>query len=357
MLISDSLAVSILSFALTIILMMVLRRPAHRFGLIDKPNARKRHRGTIPLIGGIAMFIPFAFSFLFLDGISDKHYGLLVALSLLMLTGIKDDRHDLKAPVRFIAQAGVALVLVWTSAAELRNLGDLFGAGAVIIYHSALPFTVFCMVGVINALNMSDGLDGLAGGIALIAVFWLLAATGFAGYSGVERDLLTVLGAVLLGFLYFNLRRPGRKRATVFMGDAGSMMLGLLLAWFMIDLSQSQGEQQAALKPITAVWILGLPLLDTVSIMIQRVLKRRSPFAADRQHLHHILLGAGFSHAGTTAIMLLVSFVLGAAGVAGAILQIPEYVMFYVFLGLFAVYFFMLYGKRSSALRLERNES
>ncbi len=218
------------------------------------------------------------------------------------------------------------------------NLGDLFGLGEVALTGSvAFLFTLFCVVGVINALNMSDGLDGLAGGLALIAAGWLIVLVQSApSLQRGNSDALLILVMVIAGFLCFNLRPPWRARASVFMGDAGSTMLGFVLAWFLVHLSQGPA---AVMVPMTAVWILAVPLLDTVAVMIRRIRAGHSPFAADRQHLHHLLLGLGLSDGQTTALLLAVALTTGAAGVAAYGLGAPEHLQFYAFLVLFGLYY------------------
>jgi UDP-GlcNAc:undecaprenyl-phosphate GlcNAc-1-phosphate transferase len=195
--------------------------------------------------------------------------------------------------------------------------------------------TVFAVLGVINAMNMIDGADGLASGLALIAL--LAFAAILSADAGLGGTLLPALVAAVAGFMVFSLRTPWRKRASVFIGDAGSMLLGFALAWYAVDLASVRD----AMTPITAVWILAIPLMDTVSLMVRRMLKGVSPFAADREHLHHILQRVGFTHGQTVAILLGISLLLSAIGVAGWRLGVPEYAMFYAFMALFALY---LYG-------------
>jgi UDP-N-acetylmuramyl pentapeptide phosphotransferase/UDP-N-acetylglucosamine-1-phosphate transferase len=148
--------------------------------------------------------------------------------------------------------------------------------------------------------------------------------------------LLWLLIAVTIAFLTFNLRILRRKQAQVFMGDAGSMFLGFILAWFMVNLSQ--GEQRV-ITPVTALWIFALPLIDTVSIMLRRILKKTSPFDADHGHLHHLLLYAGFSVSQTLAIIVSSAIILAIIGLNGLYLQVSETAMFYGFLSLFALHF------------------
>jgi UDP-GlcNAc:undecaprenyl-phosphate GlcNAc-1-phosphate transferase len=184
---------------------------------------------------------------------------------------------------------------------------------------------------------MIDGLDGLAGGIALVVTVWLLVMCLSAPVPdwGDIGALLT-LAMVIFGFLAFNLRHPWRARASVFMGDAGSTMLGFVLSWFLIHLSQGD---RSVMAPVTAVWILALPLMDTVSVMVRRICAGRSPFAADRQHLHHLLLGFGLREGQVVALLLVTALLVGGFGVAADWLEVPVYLLFYAFAGTFLLYF------------------
>jgi UDP-GlcNAc:undecaprenyl-phosphate/decaprenyl-phosphate GlcNAc-1-phosphate transferase len=209
--------------------------------------------------------------------------------------------------------------------------------GQVRLGWAAALFTLIGVIGVINAFNMIDGLDGLAGGTGFVVTGWLivLCLSAPAANAGALGALL-VLAAAIAGFLVYNLRHPWRVRATVFMGDAGSTMLGFVLSWFLIHLSQGE---QALMAPITAVWIMALPLLDTLTVIIRRIGAGRSPFAADRQHLHHLLLGRGFSDGRVTAILLGLTCATGGLGVLADWLGMSEALRFYAFVGVFLLYY------------------
>jgi UDP-GlcNAc:undecaprenyl-phosphate GlcNAc-1-phosphate transferase len=185
-----------------------------------------------------------------------------------------------------------------------------------------------------NAMNMIDGLDGLAGGIGLIAAAWLGVAAGLCGLFNVAQ-LLAIFVAAIAAFLIFNLRHPWRRHAAVFLGDAGSMFLGFILVWFAVKISQSAPRDFNA---ISAVWILGVPIMDTVYVMLGRLLRGLSPFSADRRHVHHTLIYMGLSETKTSWFLLGVSFLFGSIGFVGWLYAIPEYVLTYAFIGLFAVH-------------------
>lgn len=326
----------ILSCTLTILFINIFHGHAKRFGLVDIPSGRKNHIGEIPLTGGLAMFMAVLVTMVFHGTLGGVYAAMFPALTLLVVIGACDDRFDLSAGSRFVAQAVAALLMVYAGKVALFDLGNIFGGGALHLGAWSVPFTVFCVIGVVNAINMLDGVDGLAGGLvlAVLLVFGFMAWLG--GHQN-QATLLFVLAGAVAGFSAFNMRSPWRTRAAVFMGDSGSMMLGFVVAWFAIDLSQQSAKSFA---PITAVWILALPILDTVSLMLRRILKGRSPFSPGHDHLHHIFLRAGFSVPQTVMLIVSLSSVLALAGIAAGYLGVPEYLMFYGFLLLFLVYFF-----------------
>ena len=338
----------------TAAMILLFRRYAPQLGVVDVPGGRKHHHGDIPLVGGLAMFGGLAVAALFAilsDSFLDQHMAFFAAISLLVLTGFFDDRSGLSPRRRFVLQAIATLIMVYGADIRLDNFGDLFGFGDVTTGVLAAPITVFAVLGVINAMNMIDGVDGLAGGVALIA---LLVFAAFAAAAGMlDQTLLLPLACVIVGFMLFNLRTPWRSHASVFMGDAGSVLLGFALAWYAVDLAQAR----EVITPITAVWILGIPLMDTTSLMVRRMIKGRSPFSADREHLHHIIQRAGFTPGQTVWIVYALTLLLAAVGVAGWWAGLPEYVMFYAFISLSLLYLYgMLHAwKLMKKLRRLRN--
>jgi len=339
----------------TAAMILLFRHYAPQLGVVDVPGGRKRHHGDIPLVGGLAMFgglVVVALIALMTGSLQAKHVAFFTAITLLVVTGFVDDRSGLSPRRRFVLQAIAALIMVYGADIRLENFGDLFGFGDVTTGVLAAPITVFAVLGVINAMNMIDGVDGLAGGVALIALLVFSALLVAAG-SLDQTLLLLPLIYVIIGFMLFNLRTPWRSHASVFMGDAGSVLLGFALAWYAVDLAQVR----EAMTPITAVWILAVPLMDTTALMVRRVIKGRSPFSADREHLHHILQRAGFTPGETVAVVYTLSLLAAAIGVAGLSLGLPEYLMFYAFVAVFSLYFYgMLHAwKLMKKLRRLRN--
>ncbi len=318
---------------------------AKAVGLVDVPHGRKTHEGEIPLVGGLSIYIA-AFAatiitgFIMSDGsVLQENSGFFLAGMLLLLVGVVDDYIELRPVAKLVAQTGAALIMIFGSGVVLRDVGSLGNSGELLSTGVfAIPFTIFATIGVINALNMCDGLDGLAGSLALISLGGFIAASLLFG-GGQDIGLLSILAAAVTGFLVFNFRFPGRRSAIVFLGDSGSMFLGFAACWFAIKFSQGESR---VIPPSMALWFLIVPLFDAVSMTTRRILKKRPPFGADKEHLHHIFLLAGFTVQETVLIMAAISIVGAAVGIGGTYYGVPEYVMVGSFLGLGLMYLWMI---------------
>jgi UDP-GlcNAc:undecaprenyl-phosphate GlcNAc-1-phosphate transferase len=325
----------LLAIGVTTGLLYGLRPFAYRIGLLDSPGARKTHRGDVPIIGGLAMFIGFSISVLTLDVGLFELRPFFAASAILVLVGVLDDWHELSSRARFAAQIFAAILMVEWGRVVLVDLGALHSDGGLFTLGVfAVPFSVFCTVGVINALNMIDGVDGLAGGVALVALS-ALACLAHMGGQSVHRDVLIVLSLCVMCFVFVNSRTPWRSHASVFMGDAGSMFLGFSITWFFIDLSQGP---ERVMTPVTALWFLLVPLFDTVWLLFKRPLSGRWPTAASHDHIHHVLQQCGLQAGATAALLWLVAALAAAIGIMGTVFKISEASLFYGFLSLFALY-------------------
>jgi UDP-GlcNAc:undecaprenyl-phosphate GlcNAc-1-phosphate transferase len=324
-----------LAFVVCCVLLHLLRPAALRVGLVDEPSDRKSHAGSVPLIGGVAMFCGFALAALTLDMGLMAYRSFFAASAILVVVGLLDDMHELSSRALFGAQIVAAGLMALWGWVTLQDLGALGADGALFtLGRWEIVFTVFATVGVINALNMSDGVDGLAGGLSLIALLGLAWVAGGAGFAS-DHTLLILLAVVVSGFLLFNLRLPWRNRALVFMGDAGSMFLGFAITWFFISLSQGEGR---AMAPVAALWLLMIPLFDTVWLILWRFSQGRSPTSSDIGHLHHVLQMTGMGAATSVWLMLAIAALGAAAGLVALEHGVAESTMFYLFLGLFAAY-------------------
>jgi UDP-GlcNAc:undecaprenyl-phosphate GlcNAc-1-phosphate transferase len=319
---------ALLAAFFTAILIVWLRRPALRFGLIDHPGGRKRHGDPVPLTGGIALTIGFFLALALSLPALGAYRVLFAALAVLAAIGLLDDLREVSPRAKLGVQVVAAVLMTSWANHFLTSLGDLFGRGPVELHNWAIPLTVFATVAVINGINMFDGLDGLAGGIvALVLAFFAVFAWSIGDVVGL-KPLVVLIGAVG-GFLLFNAPHPLRGRQRVFMGDTGALVLGFTVVWFSIQLSQGP---QAAVAPVVMLWVVGVVLFDLFTVTVRRMLRRRDPAAPDRAHLHHLLLRRGFTPAQTVLTIVGANAVLGAAGSAAWALGAPESYLFLAFI-------------------------
>lgn len=335
------LVISVLlpAFAVSLCTVYVAKPLAWRVGLVDRPGGHKSHSGQVPLIGGLAIFAGLSLAWFLAPrlGLSTINSFFAAAGGLLFFVGLIDDHRQLSVRFRFGAQIIAACLLLYSNVV-VSDLGPLFGDAPFELYWLAMPVTVFAVVGAINALNMMDGMDGLAGSVSLVSFALLSGIALGAGNTLQALILLCVIGG-LLGFLCFNMPIPGRKNAHIFMGDAGSTLLGFLLANSLIVLSQ--GEQRA-MAPVTALWIFAIPLLDTVGVMLRRIWLGRSPFAADRGHIHHLFLDAGFRIRHTVFLIAVLQCLLGVTGLALERAGAPHWLSLGLFGLMFAGYIYLI---------------
>lgn len=324
----------VLGIVVTVICIRSLIPLAERLNLVDYPGGRKQHRSVKPLIGGIAVFIGFAAAMLSLP-ISLQGYRPFAAGGLLLiLLGILDDMHELSARARLGGEILAGLIMTIWAGIELSNLGALFFNGNLLLSWFAVPFTIFAIVGLINAVNMLDGSDGLAGSITIIQLFLFFIVAQHA-HLFIEAHVILLLTSALLGFLIFNFPFSKNKSARIFMGDAGSMFLGYALSWFAISLSQ---QPHAAIYPVGVLWILGLTLWDALRVILSRLIAGKSPFKPDRNHLHHILHDYGLSPRNTCFVVSGVSLVLGLIGVIGQYQGLSSSTLFIAYVSGFIIY-------------------
>ncbi len=293
-------------------------RLSSRIGALDLPGERKIHLGPVPRLGGLALTAALATSLaLFLPW--DRQLAALLSGALLISTvGFVDDLWHLRPSIKFLGQVAACSLFVYLSGASLTTFGDLLGVGAIHTGVLAPVITVFCMVGVVNALNLSDGLDGLAGGVTAIACLFF-AALGYGSGNAFAVAVAAALFGAVVGFLRFN-----SHPATLFMGDCGSLPLGYTLSAVAVLLTRGGGE--AAVRPVTAALVLAIPVVDTVLVMTRRVWHGQSPFLPDKTHLHHRLMDLGLPHAAVVSILYAAAAALG--GVAWALRDRADYAQF-----------------------------
>jgi UDP-GlcNAc:undecaprenyl-phosphate/decaprenyl-phosphate GlcNAc-1-phosphate transferase len=273
----------------------VFGRLAMKWGVVDQPGERKVHRAPIPRIGGFAMLIGVLVAALIVIPLETADKYFLLAALVLTAFGVWDDRFDLDYRLKFAGQFLAVLLVVFGGDIQIHSitLEDRVMLPAWV----SVPLTVLFLVGITNAINLADGLDGLAGGTTFLCLGALAMLAHSSGHLTTAAMALAFAGAVL-GFLRFNT-----YPASVFMGDAGSQLLGFAVG--VLSLRATQGGD-SVVSAATPLLLFALPILDTLSVMVQRISEGRSPFSADKNHIHHKLLKLGFDHHEAVMVIYLI---------------------------------------------------
>lgn len=324
------------AFALTGIFLFALKPVAIKIGLVDIPGGRKTHLSATPLVGGLGIFLGILVISLFMPGVIGEFKALLSLSALVLFMGTVDDAKELTPRVRMLGHGLVSLTMVVVAGVELNSLGSIVTTQEILLGSLSIPITIFATVGVINAINMSDGIDGLSGGLVTTALSFIAILSYSAG-NEIVGSFCLILICSTAAFLSLNFRRPWQKKALIYLGDAGSTMLGFMLAWLLV--SSSQGIDRA-FPPVYALWFLAVPLFDTVNLLIKRPLQGRSAFAPGNDHLHHMLLSRGLSVEQVVLLLLSAAVAFGGVALIGISAGVSESLMFQIFVALFSLYFF-----------------
>lgn len=336
---SSTLLQVALAFCLTLFFIWALSPIAVRIGLADTPDHRKQHNGSVPLVGGIAIFLSLvvtAFVSEYLEAQVPKREILNVFLSgggMLVVLGVADDRFHLSVFTRVLAEVSVALFVIESLDLRLAHLGDLAGLGKIRLNDwLSYSFTVLFIFVVINAYNMLDGMDGLLGIIILVTIF------AFHLFSGLAPGLVSiVISAALVAFLTSNLRlAPFIPRS--FLGDAGSKLLGFIVVILILSVTAAQVGDVRRIQPVTALYLLGLPLFDMAFTTLRRVLQGKSPIRADNTHIHHMMQALEISERRALVLLGTVGASIPFLGLMLARAAIPESYQFGILVGAFLLY-------------------
>ena len=312
---SELLLMSCVAFIACAVLILILAPVARRHGLVDEPSFRKQHKNSVPLVGGISIFGALMVALLSSHIPLSEYRVFFLALFILITTGLLDDYNEIDAKKKFFLQVGVASILVFSDDVVIRNLGEVFfyakpyGLGPF-----AIPFSIVAIVGVINAINMSDGHDGLASGYFLLAALALIVLQFLKGVG--LNEILVVSVVAVLSFMLFNFAEIVGSKRQVFLGDAGSTALGLILVFFLIKTS---AVDTTILKVSAAPWLIGVPLLDMIAVLIFRLQQGMSPLTADRLHIHHLLHEFGCSKFQVLGLLILLQLIFAFVGIVGTI--------------------------------------
>lgn len=294
---------SLLSVFITVSLIPGMTNLASRLQLVDLPDSRKVHTCPVPRIGGLAMALGASVPVILWTAASNFMRAYLIGAGILVAFGLLDDLRGLGYPAKFAGQFSAALAAVSLGGVRINSLGSLLPAQLPQWF--AMPVTVIVIVGITNAINLADGLDGLAGGISLLGFSCIAYFAYQRGNSSVVLLSLSLAGAIF-GFLRYNTHP-----ASLFMGDTGSQLLGFSEAVLAITITQGD----TPFSPVLPLIILGFPVLDTLTVMVERIMAGRSPFSADKNHFHHRLIRLGLSH--VEAVFAI--YVLQAAMIVAAV--------------------------------------
>ncbi|MBU6392281.1 MAG: undecaprenyl/decaprenyl-phosphate alpha-N-acetylglucosaminyl 1-phosphate transferase [Planctomycetes bacterium] len=302
---------------------------ALRINLVDDPSCkRKTHIVSKPLVEGIGIILAVSFSCILVMSLSGLR-GFFAGMITLIIIGFLDDFKDLNPYWKFMGQIFATIFMIYFSKVILLSFGDIFACSPINLGIFAFPITIFCTVGVINAINMIDGLDGLAGGVSLVGLISLSILAYINNQTEIMLLGIAVSGAVS-GFLKYNWY-PAR----LFMGDTGSLFLGFAIAFLSIAVLQSDNNY---ISPVAPLLIIIVPVVDTITVMIKRVLKGKNPFVADKYHLHHVIVRLGLDKKLAVKVIICISIFFSFLAIIGTIIKIPDYYMFSIFLVYFTLY-------------------
>lgn len=294
----------LICFISSILITPLVKKLAIKIGATDKPNQRKVHQKIMPRLGGLAIYISFIIGFVLWS--SDDRYALpiLVGSTIIIITGILDDMMELSAKVKFGGQLLAAGIVVIYGGIQVEFINLPFG-GQIDFGFLDIPITILWIVGITNAINLIDGLDGLAAGVSSIALITISGMAMMKGYG-----FVAALGAIVLvstlGFLFYNFHP-----AKIFMGDTGALFLGFMIS--VLSLLGFKGVTMVSL--IIPVIILGVPISDTFFAIIRRIVHKQPISAPDKSHLHHCLLKLGFTHRQTVLIIYAIAAFFALAAV------------------------------------------
>ncbi|MGI6678089.1 MAG: glycosyltransferase family 4 protein [Dehalobacterium sp.] len=307
----------LIAFLVSFLLTPVVMKIGIRIGAVDKPNERKVHTRIITRIGGVAIFAGFMIASLLMQELNQQVWGLLISGTMVMILGLVDDLRGISPKVKLLGQIIAALVLV-SFGVQVDFITNPFNGGIISLGLFSIPVTVIWVIGMSNAVNLIDGLDGLAAGVSVIAAVTLAVVAWTQGQFATVY-LALFLAAAALGFLRYNF-----NPAKLFMGDCGSLFLGYILGALAV-MGLSKGATVISL--LIPVIILGIPILDTFFAIIRRFTNKKPIFEADKGHLHHRLLDMGLSHKQTVVVIYAITFLLGSSAVLLTMLTTAQSVL------------------------------
>ncbi len=273
--------------------------------IVDNPDARKLQRVPIPVMGGVAVVFGLLVGVMIFNlfGKFNDMLAVFVCMTIIMFVGLVDDIRGLSPRMRFFVEILLVVFLIYSTGNQINNFHGLWGISILPVWAS-IPLTIFACVGIINAVNLIDGVDGYSSGYCIMASLYF-------GYAFLRLgDLrMVVLAAIIIGALLpFFFCNVFGKHSKMFIGDAGTLSMGILMSTFVSNMLTANTDatlfaDNLGLIPLTLA-IMSVPIFDTLRVMGFRILRRTSPFHPDKTHLHHAFIDLGFSHIGTTFSIL-----------------------------------------------------
>ncbi|MDP3706238.1 MAG: MraY family glycosyltransferase [Legionellaceae bacterium] len=332
----------------TMFVVLCLKSASFQLGLVDYPGGRKKHKKVVPLIGGLAIFI--AVSVLLLPFILHNNVYVtfwLMCFALVIISTV-DDLYGLNASHRLIMQFLLTCMVVVFGNTVVLHLGNLLGFGDISLGSMSLLFTGFAMVGIANSVNMMDGVDGLTGCVSLVEFGCLLFLTTHCG-ARIETVIIVIMMGAILAFLCFNFPIKCLEKRKIFLGDAGSLLIGFMLAWLCVRITQD--PVVGHYPPVLMLWIVALPLMDAIHLMINRTIRGVSPFRGDRRHIHHLLLQLNYSPRDTVLMLTALAIVIAVSGICLYRIGTPEWLLFVGMFLLFCAYSMLSYTLKKRVSR------
>lgn len=332
--------ITIAIFSLCTVSLLYLHPLAIRVNFVDVPCPRKSHNGHIPLVGGLSTMLGVWAIAIILPELLPSQLKYTLFASLLVLVGLIDDKLDIKASKRLIVIAAVSTWLVLGEGIALDYLGNLVGLGEIYLGGWSLLFTMSAVIGCVTAFNMVDGIDGLLGALAAVAI----GSMGFLFLLAGQINIATfcfLFIVSMLPYVCFNLGLKVKSRFKVFMGDSGCFLVGFTVIWLLVCATQNVELVQhgrGAMNPVTALWVIAIPLMDMAFVILKRLAKKKSPFSADRTHIHHVLLNYGYTPKQILSRVTILSVFIAVLGVGFDLANVAESTSFYLFLVLFIGY-------------------
>ena len=301
----ENLKIIIFVFLFVVLIMPIIMKVAKHINAMDIPNERKVHKEPMPRLGGLAIFLGFLLGYMLFCSQTPQMISILIGSFVLILVGMIDDINPIKPLSKFIGQTIAAIIVVYYGNIVMQ---DISAYGLYMNFGIfAKPITIFFILGVINCLNLIDGLDGLAGGIATIFFITVSIIISIMGiYNGLDASLSLIMIGATLGFLVYNFHP-----AKIFMGDSGSMFLG-----YIISVISLLGFKNVTLTSfLVPILILAIPILDTFFAIIRRLLKKESFAKADKEHFHHQILKRTGNQTKTVLIVYLIQILFSSASI------------------------------------------